>query len=405
MSYKYLARQPIVDLNGKLFAYEMLYRNSEDNFYPQGVDDDVSTRAMISNMQTDFDLKSVTGGKRAFINLTRQMCMSDIVLLLKPDEVVIEILESAWVDEAFLHQIQSLREKGYIFALDDYIGQKEFDALLPFVDFIKVDFIQLSMDMRRTIANRLRGKKLLAEKVEDEEDQRQARVFGYELAQGYYFSRPVVLKAETIGISTVTHLNLWKEINRTEPRYNEMADIILRDAGMTLRLFKKAGTLQYFRGGKIDSVLHALVRMGAQELKRWTMLILLQECLSGQNDEYIRLALSRAEYLERLAKETGYGEYAGDAYITGMFSVFDATEPEVVEKLIEQMNLNETISDALLHYGGFIGEMLAFVHDYESGHTDSTEQISQSYGIKPERIVELYKSAMEYADQTFQSVV
>ncbi len=405
MSYKYLARQPIVDMNRQLFAYEMLYRVSEENSFPSEADSDAATRNLLCSIQTDFNLKELTGGKRAFINLTRQMCMSDIILLLAADTFVIEILEDAEVDRPFLEQLAWLKEQGYTFALDDYAGQPQFEEIIPYMEIIKVDFQRCNDQQRVEIARRFAGKKqLLAEKVQTEHDFSLAKRCGYSLAQGYYLKRPVVMRAESISISTVTHMRLWKEVNKIEPEFDKMATIILNDAGMTMRLLNKSNTLRFFRGNKIDSVQHALVRMGSEETKRWIILILLQDCLQGENDEYIRLALERAKFLEYIFVEMGAKDRASNAYITGMFSVFSGDKSRVREVLSEML-LPDEVQSALLREEGLMGEMLTYIKQYEEGEWSVPDSLCEAYGINQQRLVALYRKAVNHADEAFRVAV
>ncbi len=406
MINKFMARQPILDMHQRLYGYEMLFRDSEKNYYPEGMDSDAATKQMICSIQTDFNLKALTGGKRAFLNLTREMCMSDIVLLLNPDLFVVEILEDATIDKAFLDQIDYLKRKyHYVFAIDDYTGQPKFDALIPYVDIVKVDFVLCNDEKRKKIARGpARKKKLLAEKVETEHDFDLAKRCGYQLVQGYYFKKPIVIKTESIAISTVTHMRLWQEINKPVPKFDEMAAIILKDAGMTLRLLNKSNTLQFFRGSKIASVQQALVRMGIEESKRWILLILLQECLQSQNDEYIRLALGRAKFLETMYIEIDKQEQANDAYIAGMFSVFSKEDAKLAD-ILEKLMLSEEIQTAILSGGDTMGEILSALREYEDGVWDGVNTLCEKYGLTQRRLAQLYSEAMYYADDAFNYTI
>ena len=45
----YVARQPIFDVNNEVFAYELLYRNNEKNFFDGSVTSEVATSLLLMN--------------------------------------------------------------------------------------------------------------------------------------------------------------------------------------------------------------------------------------------------------------------------------------------------------------------------------------------------------------------
>lgn len=64
----YMARQPILNRNKNVVAYELLFRNSRDNYFPQGVTDNVATAKVFVNSYLSMVLEDLTEGKPALIN-------------------------------------------------------------------------------------------------------------------------------------------------------------------------------------------------------------------------------------------------------------------------------------------------------------------------------------------------
>ncbi len=404
MIYKYLARQAIMDANKRLYGYEMLYRNSEENFFPSEKDQNDASRSMISNLQTEFALKDVTGGRHAFINLPKELCMSGVIQLLDPTDYVIEILEDTIVDKPFIDRIADLKSKGYRFALDDYTGQPCFDPLMPHIDIIKVDFILADDAAKSSIAwAHKKSKRILAEKIENEEEFLFAKKLGYSLFQGYYFSKPLVLRKETLNIATATHIKLWQQINKKEPDYDKIEEIIIKDAGMTYKLLNKINTLEYYRANRISSVRQALTRMGLEGIKRWIMLVLLEDCIPEKNDDiYAKLALTRALFLETVMSELGEKEYANDAYMVGMFSVFDNDVNTALPKLLETMHVSPLVEEALMQQKDVLGGALRLTMQYETGEWNGVDDFAAQTGLRPERLLSFYRKAVAQAEDAFR---
>jgi EAL and modified HD-GYP domain-containing signal transduction protein len=120
MSKTYIARQKIVNLNGKTFAYELLFRDSKDEIkeFPSNIK---ATSQVMLNTLTHMNFDQIMGkGTVAFINVDCEVIRSDILELLDPERFVIEILETTKITEALLRNIAQLKKKGYKIALDDF---------------------------------------------------------------------------------------------------------------------------------------------------------------------------------------------------------------------------------------------------------------------------------------------
>jgi len=183
------------------------------------------------------------------------------------------------------------------------------DFGMSLIDIIKIDFIDTTKEQRAAFAPPLvnAGKVLLAEKVETKEDVQEAMSLGCQLFQGYYFSKPIMMKKSSMEISSVSYMKLAKEINAPDINLNNIAWIINSDAHLTYKLLRRMKTLQYYRGNNITSINRALVMMGDAEVRRWIMLILLRNVTNTQSAELIRTALIRAFLSEKLAQGRCWG--------------------------------------------------------------------------------------------------
>ena len=77
----FLARQPIFDAKKRLFAYELLFRDGLSNYVPQQIDGDVATTKLLSSGLLTMGVERVSGGRKAFINFTRNLLLQEIPFL------------------------------------------------------------------------------------------------------------------------------------------------------------------------------------------------------------------------------------------------------------------------------------------------------------------------------------
>ncbi|MEQ3652965.1 MAG: EAL domain-containing protein, partial [Glaciecola sp.] len=168
----FAARQPILDREKTLYGYELLFRTSLDNVFPD-VDQEKATSKMIEGLQFDLGLDKISDGKLAFINFTEQSLLSGYPELLPNQKVVVEILETVKPTNSLYGALKKLRQKGYILALDDFIHEAHWEPFYKLIDIVKIDYREISkQDMHDTLAAVRQHPhiKLLAEKVETNDE-------------------------------------------------------------------------------------------------------------------------------------------------------------------------------------------------------------------------------------------
>ena len=92
----FLGRQPILDRQQQLFAYELLFRSSseENANCAKFVDGNQATATVISNAFTEFSMADALGPYQCFIKVDHGLLFSDLIYALPPHCVVLEILET-----------------------------------------------------------------------------------------------------------------------------------------------------------------------------------------------------------------------------------------------------------------------------------------------------------------------
>lgn len=373
----YIARQPIFNSTGQVQAYELLYRDADRNYSSaDSVGNETATGVVLSESILNFGMHELTNGKKAFVNFGEGQLLNQAAYLLNPEQFVIEILENVVFTIEVIDSLYTLKAAGFDIALDDYIGTEIPDEIMSLIDIIKIDFKDTTRGQRADFAPKLlaHGKTLLAEKVETKDDVMEAVALGCQLFQGYYYSKPIMLKKKRMDISSVSYLKLCKELTSPNMNLDNIAWIINWDAHLTYKLLKRMKTIQYYRGNNINSIKRALVMMGNEEVRRWIMLILIRGMVNVRSDELIRTALIRAFMCEKLAKESGNLQQAYSAFSTGMFSILIANNELNTEDL-KDINLPQDILDALTGTENILKHFLDIALCYEQGKWNKLEYI------------------------------
>ncbi|HEX4285141.1 MAG TPA: hypothetical protein VHZ28_08605, partial [Terracidiphilus sp.] len=106
---RFLARQPILDCNGRVYGYELLFRTGPLNAFSG--DYEYASRTMADNTIL-FGLEELTGGHLAFFNCTEDFLLSDLPYLLPAESTVLEILETVEPSAQLIEACHTLRAEG-----------------------------------------------------------------------------------------------------------------------------------------------------------------------------------------------------------------------------------------------------------------------------------------------------
>ncbi|AHF97836.1 hypothetical protein DESACE_03505 [Desulfurella acetivorans A63] len=125
----FIVRQPIVNTNQDIFAYELLYRDSLKNFVTVN-DNRFATSQTIINLFERFGIENVIGDYLGFLNLSGDYILSETIELIPKEKFVIEILEGFSSVDKLITRVLQLKDKGYIFSLDDFVYKKSYYMIL-----------------------------------------------------------------------------------------------------------------------------------------------------------------------------------------------------------------------------------------------------------------------------------
>lgn len=395
----YIARQPIFNKNLSIYGYELLYRSDSKNRY-ENEDHNGATVELVKNSFLVLDFDHLTDGTRGFINFTQDLLEADIPQMLPKEKVVVEILESVAATDAVVDVCRRLKKEGYVLALDDLICDRldsDYKELLDLVDIIKIDFPVTDKKKQRELIRKYGYKIMfLAEKIETREDFKEAAEMGYELFQGYFFCKPIMMKSRDIS-SLNTHLiEILKELQKTQPDINRITKTIEKDLGLTYKLLKMANSVYYGAKCEITSLNQAVIRLGIQEMKRWISILLVKDFETDENSELIKVSLLRGKLLSLIAHELKRNEQETDFFFTGILSSIDVIMDKDMDIILEDLAISGDVKKALMGEQNKLRACLDTVLYYEKFEFDEAMANLAEMGIDLGRFTELYIKALTW---------
>ncbi len=395
MSEYFIARQPILDRQGQLYAYELLFRTSSENVAPRDLDRTLATAEVLSTTN-EVGLTPLVGKGLAFINLPERFLEEPDLLPLPPDRVVLEVLEDVDFDEARLVGLQTLSERGFTLALDDFIYEERYESALRHVDIVKLEITAIPRERWQQEVERLksRGIKVLAEKVETQQEFEILLELGCDLFQGYFFARPKVMSGRKLTSNQVAVLHLLGQLNDPEVGIDEIAELVSRDVNLSLRVLNHVNSAAHALNRTVDSVREAVVYLGRNNIRSLVALLLMAR-VEQKPAALMVIALVRAKLCELLAQASN-GNDPGAFFTAGLFSVLDALMDLPMGDVVKNLPISDELVAALVEHSGAMGEALEMAISVEQGNIDPAAAEDSPW--EPEELAPMFSSATEWAD-------
>ena len=372
----FVGRQPIVDRGRRVVAYELLFRASRDAqtaVFEEG--GRAAVRVMV-NTFASLGVEAVLGRCSGFFNVNRSVLLSDALEALPRERVVIEILEDVEADAEVIARCRALRSAGFRLAADDWVLDDPRQSLLPHVGIVKVDLPSVPERSLRKLVRELRRAEVLlvAEKVEEVEEFDRCVALGFDLFQGYFFARPVVLEGVDLDATRVTLVKLLQQITVEAPT-DQLVETCKQDAKLGLNLLRLVNSAGRAARVELQTIEDAVRRLGLRQLARWVSILLYAQGDGGDlNSPLLTTAAHRGRLMEllvgRKAARAGRGASSGSAateraFLVGMLSLADALLGRPLPELVRELRLGPETSQALLERQGPLGDLLSFAESIE----------------------------------------
>ncbi|TAK02843.1 MAG: HDOD domain-containing protein [Candidatus Manganitrophaceae bacterium] len=400
----FIARQPIFDRQQQVYAYELLFRSSLENFFNHSDLNHASSKVALDSFFI-LGIDTITGGRKAFINVTREMLVNGYVALLPREMAVVEILEVVEPDAEVLAACRKLKQAGYLIALDDFVDQERYRPLVELADIIKVDFLTTDKKEQKALVERFapRGIQLAAEKVETREVLQEAMQMGYTYFQGYFFSKPVIISGKEIPGFKLNYLRILQEINRPRLDYQKVEEIMKTEMSLSYKLLRYINSAFFGWRVEIRSIQHALVMLGEDDFKRWASFISLSNMAKDKPSELVFQAIMRGRCLELLAPAVRLPERAQDLFLMGIFSLIDAIVDRPLLDILSDMPIAGDVKSALMGEKGPLRDIYELMLSYERGNWNQFSDLAAEKRIDENTIPPLYRKALEWASQSFSA--
>jgi c-di-GMP phosphodiesterase len=390
---RYVARQPILDGAGHVHAYDLLFRNAPEAIFRR--DPEMAMETMLDN-EALFGLERLSNGLPAFISCTSEALADDLVLVLTPSLSVLGLPANVEPTPRLVDACRTLKARGFRLSLDDFAWHEDLQPLLERADYIRMDFRQYNGAERRQLEQRrLDSIAMVAQRVENQDDYRQARELGFTLFEGEYFCHPTVLKKRKIPSNRMYHFEIVRELYRDPIDVGKVSKLVRSDAALTYRLLRLVNSPIYGLYQEVRSVETAICYLGEMAFRRIVSVAVLSELNSGQTPEILQTSLLRARFCELAARI--FKQDSGEQYLVGMFSLLPAMLGVPMEEIVANLPFRTDICQALTGTGNPERTPLTWLELHERGDWQACDRLVENHGGSPPQLAQYYEEALIWA--------
>ncbi len=404
----YFARQPILDINSKTYAYELLYRSSTSRTDASVINHHTATAQVLVNTLNSTHLEHIVGDTFIFINIDEEMLMDEVISSIPKEKFVLELLETIVISEAVIKRIKYLKQEGYRFALDDADCSKEyilnFQQIFQYIDILKLD-IQL-LDKEKVAKFLPLFKKfnltLLAEKVETQEQFDTYKELGCDLFQGFFFAKPDIIENKKLDPKQFQILQLIRMLQEDAP-INDICQAFEQNAALTIQLLRFINSASFSFKATIKSIRQAVMLLGPSQLKSWLLLTSYATSKSpkGIENPLLHLAQTRSNMMQTLCKavcKEHTKENLERAAFIGLLSLIEALLHVPMEEVLNELNVDNDIINVLITQEGTLGEIFKLVCAVEKFDTNAIETILNTLSLSRAQLAKAIQTSYEITE-------
>jgi c-di-GMP phosphodiesterase len=392
---RYVARQPILDVHGRVHGYDLLFRNAPDVMLRR--DAELAMQTMLDN-EVIFGLERLTNGLPAFITCTADALIESSVLVLAPGTAVLCVPASLEPSTRLVDACCNLKSRGFRLALDDFTFRDRPHPLLSQADYIRLESSHMrEVERQQIYAEASSSVVLVAKNVATYDDHRKASSLGFTLFQGDYFSHPVLLKKRKVPANGALHFEIVRELYHDPIDIRTVSELVRRDASLTYRLLRLVNSPLYGLYQEVRSIESAITVLGEATFRRVVSLAVLSELNKDRPSAILHLALVRARFCELAARR--FDLDAGEQYLLGMLSLLPAMLGMPMEEIVPTLPLRGQICEAL---GGTMNEeraLLSWLECHEHGDWDACDRMVAARELDAQMLVQCYLEAVSWAEE------
>jgi c-di-GMP-related signal transduction protein len=394
----FIVREPLLDPKGKVLGYELCWHRHAVDVERGDVSGANSLIALVADQLNDVEGRWQFGDNLLFLKAAPAALAAEVIEKLPPKGIVFSVDAADFGDPAKVAAVKALREKGFGISLNVADLVKQDKALLPLFTHAEIRWGAADIATHTRIHGSLKqlSIRMVARQVNSWQEYDASAALGLDSFVGtlYLAPRPGNV-AKGLNPAQAMILQLMQLV-RQNADVKQLEGILRRDAALSYKLLRYINSVGFGLGTEIQSLRHAVTMLGYSPLYRWLSLLLATANTSGYAPALMQTAVIRGRFAELLGHGFLPKNEAENLFVAGMFSLLDRMLGIPMEQVLENIQLSDAVSQALISREGMYGPFLALAEACESGNARVSE-LADALFIGADRVNETHLSALAWA--------
>lgn len=395
----FIGRQPIVNSQQEIIGYEFFFKNEgTDSHAP--FEEDIQTCAKILSTTIDEMQESwLLGQQLAFINVDNVMLNSEFLELMPAEKTVLEIVHTVEMTPETLARCIALKQNKFKLALDNPQQYPQFEALIPYADYIKLDMSEMDTTQAKRLLQKYQTStcKAIAEKVEKNAQFTSLLEAGYQQFQGYFYAKPENLTSKVINPSFDGVLHLLNLVSQ-EADNKTIENGFKRDTTLSYKLLRYINSVGFGLSCEVQSIGHALTILGRNQLYRWLTLLMVTAGNNSSSPALMKTSITRGRLTELLGEPFFDKRDRDNLFVVGVFSLLDVMLKVPMDQALEKLQLPEPIVEALTRREGIFGPFLKLTEACEDANNAEILQLAALLQLNPDKVNQCHMEALAWTE-------
>lgn len=401
MDFHFIARQPIINHDGDIFAYDLHFSITGDN--PISLRASVST--LISTLLNTYGVRSILGERPGFIQVDHTVLLSDMVQSIPKEHFILSILDSTVLDQQVYRKITNLHDEGYKFALHDITLDsipklKKLKHLFPYITYLKINMKDFSQQYLIKLIEIIEpySIQMIGTHVDNYNLYGTALSLNFPYVQGNYFSEPESFKHKTQDINTFTIIQLYNML-MSDVEIPELVRMFEIHSDLTLQLLRYINSQHFNLQNQVSSVQQVLTLLGQKALANWLMLLIYGKSINGSKYQSpLQLMVQNRSIvmgkLYKLIVPNANKEQEGKVFFVAIMSLSSAVMSLPLSLILKEMRLSSELIQALLHHEGLLGELLLIAECIERFEVQNIQKFIEKHHLNPQSVFSLLRESI-----------
>lgn len=395
---KFIVREPLLSPKEKLLGYKITWQSDGEGGNKLSTATMAARIGVVSEQLTDAKAGWLLGENQIFLEATPELLTTQVLGQLPPKNTVLSIGLADLAQTETLLAVKALRDLGFGIMLRDADLETQDRGLLSLVSHVEVHFGASDFRNQAKMYGSLKQSSIcmVARKVGSWQEFDSCASLGLDVFAGeFYLTTRPGAQAKGLNPAQVMILQLM-EMVRKNADVRQLEGILRRDADLSYKLLRYINSAGFGLGAEIQSLRHAVTMLGYSPLYRWLSLLLATASQTGQSPILMQAAVVRGRFAELLGRGLLPKNEAENLFVSGMFSLLDRLLRIPMEKLLDNLQLPEPVTQALLTREGIYGPFLALAEACEHGD-GQVGDLADSLFIGAREVNEAHLSALAWA--------